>query len=82
MHNLLQSYEFIHKKLLELNINQNAYFKPISPKLTDLEVVALNITAEFSGVDSEYQLFRDLKGTYLFNKIDEIPLAKQQSLRL
>ncbi len=78
MRNLLQSYEFIHKILLELDINENAYFKPITPKMTDLEIVVLNITAEFSGVDSEYQLFRDLKGTYLFDKIERSVYNKRK----
>jgi len=78
MHNLLQSYELIHKKLLELQIKENAYFKPISPKLTDLEIVALNITAEFSGIDSEYQLFRHLKETYLFDKIERSVYNKRK----
>ena len=78
MHNLIQSYEFIHKNLLELKINENAYFKPITPKMTDLEIVALNITAEYSGIDSEYQLFRDLKGSYLFDKIERSVYNKRK----
>lgn len=78
MHNLLQSYEFIYKKLLELDINKNAYFKPIIPRMTDLEIVALNITAEFAGIDSEHQLFRNIKGTYLFDKIERSVYNKRK----
>ena len=70
MHNLLQSYEFILNQLKQIEIKDNAYFKPIKPKMTDLELFTLNITAEYLGIDSEYQLFRNLKGTYLFDKIE------------
>jgi hypothetical protein len=70
MHNLLQSYEFILNHLKQIEINDNAYFKPIKPKMTDLELFTLNITAEYLGIDSEHQLFRSLKGTYLFDKIE------------
>jgi Transposase DDE domain len=70
MHNLIQSYELILKNLRKLDIVENAYFKSIKPKLSDLEIVALNINAEYLGIDSEYQLFRNLYGTYLFDKIE------------
>ena len=70
MHNLIQSYELILNNLRVLEINENAYFKPIQPKLSDLELVAINITAEYLGIDSEYQLFRNLKNTYVFEKIE------------
>lgn len=70
MHNLIQSYELILNNLRILEINENAYFKPIQPKLSDLELVAINITAEYLGIDSEYQLFRNLKNTYVFEKIE------------
>ena len=78
MHNLLQSYEFIHKNLLELGIKENACFKPIIPKMTDLEIVELNITAEFLSIDSEYQLFRTLKQTYLSDKIERSVYNKRK----
>lgn len=70
MHNLIQSYELILNNLRILEIDENAYFKPIQPKLSDLELIAINITAEYLGIDSEYQLFRNLKNTYIFEKIE------------
>jgi hypothetical protein len=78
MHNLLQNYEFILKNLLALNINENAYFKPIKPKVTDLEIVALNIAAEHLSIDSEYQIFRELKGTYLYGQIERSVYNKRK----
>ena len=70
MHNFIQNYELILNNLKKLKIDENAYFKPIKPKLSNIEIIALNITAEYSGIDSEYQLFRNLKGTCLFGKIE------------
>ena len=70
MHNFIQNYELILNNLKKLKIDENAYFKPIKPKLSDIEIIALNITAEYSGIDSEYQLFRNLKETCLFGKIE------------
>lgn len=61
MNNLIQKYELILKTFREISISDNFYFKPITPKLTDLELVALNIAAESCGLDSEYQLFRELR---------------------
>ncbi|OAV69296.1 hypothetical protein Barb4_01784 [Bacteroidales bacterium Barb4] len=46
-------------------------FKQIrQPKLSDLELVALNLTARYMSFNSELQLFRVIKGTCLDNKID------------
>ena len=45
-------------KLLE---KDNLYFKPIKPKLTDLELISLIVLAEFESIDSEYKLLERLK---------------------
>ena len=47
----------------------NLYHKPIKPKLSDIELISLIILAEFKSIDSEYQLFRELKTTFLEGKI-------------
>lgn len=65
MNNLIQNYTFILDEFKKLSIEENFYYKPIKPKLSDLELITLNITAGYCGIDSEYQLFRDLKGTSL-----------------
>ena len=46
-------------------------FSQISqPKLSNIELVALNLTAEYMSYNSELQLFRILNGTCLKDKIE------------
>ncbi|KAA6327598.1 hypothetical protein EZS27_023432 [termite gut metagenome] len=46
-------------------------FKQIrQPKLSDLELVALNLTAEYMSYNSELHIFRIIKETYLDVKIE------------
>lgn len=78
MNNLIQNYTFILEVFRKLDITENFYHKPITPKLTDLELITLNLTAEYSGIDSEYQLFRDLKGTMLGYKIERSVYNKRK----
>lgn len=70
MNNFEANYELIFKELQKIGIEDNFYFKPIKPKLSDLELVVINITAEYLSIDSEYQLFRVLKNTCFENKIE------------
>ena len=78
MGNFEANYEIILNELQKSGIDPNAYFKPMKPKLSDLELVAINITAEFSSIDSEHQLFRDLKGTYLYDRIERSVYNKRK----
>lgn len=55
MNNLDAIYDFILNELRKLTLNENFYFKPIKPKLSDLELIAINISAEYLSLDSEYQ---------------------------
>ncbi|MGV4558567.1 IS982 family transposase, partial [Ornithobacterium rhinotracheale] len=57
MSNLEASYNFILNKLIEFSGTENFYFKPVKPKLSDIELISLIILAEFKSIDSEYQLF-------------------------
>jgi hypothetical protein len=52
MSNFEVKYKLILGKLQKLEFDTNYYFKPIQPKLFDLYLVIVNITAEF--LDSEY----------------------------
>jgi len=52
INNLIPNYTFILNEFRKLNISENFYYKPIRPKLFDLEVIVLNITAEYSGINS------------------------------
>lgn len=70
MSNFEASYKIILKELREISKSENFYFKPIMPKLSDIEVISLMISAEFKSIDSEYQLFRELKGTCIEGKIE------------
>lgn len=61
MSNLEASYKLILKELIKISKVENFYFKPRKPKLSDLELISLIILAEFKSIDSEYQLFREIK---------------------
>lgn len=78
MNNLIQNYTLILKEFRKLAIEENFYPKPIKPKLSDLELITLNIVAEYRGIDSEYQLFRDLKGTHLSDLIERSVYNKRK----
>lgn len=70
MNNLEASYKLILEELSKISDSDNFYFKPIAPKLSDLELISLIILAEFKSIDSEYQLFRDIKGFEIESKIE------------
>ena len=62
MNNLEASYNLILNNLREISGIEDFYFKPIKPKLSDIELISLIILAEFKSIDSEHQLFREIKG--------------------
>lgn len=70
MSNLEASYKLILKELRKISEKENLYFKPIKPKLSDLELISLIILAEFKSIDSEHQLFREIKGLEIASKIE------------
>ncbi|WP_229731862.1 IS982 family transposase [Psychroflexus planctonicus] len=70
MSNFMASYKLILRELRKISDKDDFYFKPIVPKLSDIELISLIILAEFKSIDSEYQLFRELKNTELENKIE------------
>ena len=49
---------------------EDFFFKPIKPKLSDIELISLIILAEFKSIDSEHQLFRDIKGFEIASRIE------------
>ena len=78
MNNLIQNYEII-LKTLQKNCSHITSFKQIkTPKLSNLELVALNLTAEYMMQNSELQLFRVLKNTYLKEKIERSNYNKRR----
>jgi len=58
MSNLLRSYTRIHTLLHELESNDNFLNQVRLPKLTDKQLIALNLAAEALGIDSERYLFK------------------------
>ena len=48
-----------------------------TPKLKDIELIAMNLTAEYMGIDSECQLFRDIPAV-LFSKIERSVYNKRK----
>ncbi len=70
MSNLEASYKLILIELRKIAEFENMYFKPIKPKLSDIELISLMILAEFKSIDSEHQLFRDIKGFEIASRIE------------
>src|SRR5690606_31447407 len=60
MNNLEQSYEKILDVLREFSVDNLLSHQRRKPKLSDLELISLNLTAEYKGIDSENDLFRQL----------------------
>ena len=70
MNNLIQNYKIILKELTNTCSHIKSKKQIRVPKLSDLELVSLNITAEYMSINSELQLFRILAGTELESKIE------------
>lgn len=70
MSNFIASYKLILKELRNISEKDNFYFKPIKPRLSDIEMISIIILAEYKSIDSEHQLFRELKDTELEAKIE------------
>lgn len=78
MNNLVQNYEIILKRLRAHNLSENFHLQRRKPKLSDLEVAALAMTAEYMSISSELQLFRVIKGTCLQDKIERTVFNKRR----
>ena len=78
MNNLIQNYEIILKELTKTCEHIVSSKKIRLPKMSDLELVALNITAEYMSINSELQLFRCISGTVLDGKIERSVYNKRK----
>jgi len=65
MNNLNANYERILEVLRKISKEQLLTYQRRQPKLSDLELISLSLTAEFMGIDSENDLFRRLPQTIL-----------------
>jgi len=63
MNNLNANYERILEVLRKISKEQLLSYQRRRPKLSDLELISLSLTAEFMGIDSENDLFRRLPKT-------------------
>lgn len=63
MNNLSANYERILKVLQKISKEQLLIYQRRQPKMSDLELISLSLTAEFMGIDSENDLFRRLPKT-------------------
>lgn len=70
MNNFIQNYEIILNNLQKLNVHISCFHQIRKPKLNNIELIAMNLTAEYMSIDSECQLFRLINGTYLDGKIE------------
>lgn len=60
MNNFIRNYEKILETLQSIEINMNFSNQIRKPKLSDIELIAIDLTSEFLGIDSERDLFRKL----------------------
>ena len=58
MNNLIANYKRILEVLRTISKENQLPYQRRSPKMSDLEVISLNLTAEYMGIDSETNLFR------------------------
>lgn len=65
MNDLIENYEIFLNNLKTTCEDIESFSQIRKPKLSNLELVALNLTAEYMSINTELQLFRCLKGTYL-----------------
>ena len=70
MHNFETNFDKI-LETLQQNIKKNNYLiQKRKPKLSDIEIIAMDLTAQYMSIDSEHQLFRDLVSTRLYKLIE------------
>ena len=65
MNNLTANYERILEVLRKISKEQLLTYQRRKPKMSDLELISLSLTAEFMSIDSENDLFRNLPESFL-----------------
>ena len=77
MSNLEKNYAKILDTLHQVEPQKNFLNQIRTPKLSDIELIALNITSEYMGIDSERDLFRQLPKS-LLDKIERSVYNKRK----
>jgi hypothetical protein len=54
--------------------------KYVFQSFPNIELIAMNITSEYLGIDSECQLFRVIEGSYLEDKIERSVYNRRKRL--
>ena len=67
MHNFKANYEIILKVLKQISKETLLPYQRRTPMLSDIEIISINLTAEYLGIDSECDLFRKLPPELLSN---------------
>lgn len=78
MNNLIENYEIILNNLKTTCGDIESFSQIKQPKLSNIELVAINLTAEYMSINTELQLFRCLKGTYLEAMIERSVYNKRR----
>ena len=60
MNNFSANYEKILETLAQVSTKMNFLNQKRKPRLSDIELISIDLTAEYMSIDSEYQLFRVL----------------------
>lgn len=79
MNNFIQNYEIILENISKFEIVFD-FIQIRAPKLGNLEILAMNLTAEYIGITSECQLFRTISNTYLSSKIERSVYNRRKRL--
>lgn len=78
MNNFNANYKKIHQVLQSNFNNDNFIFQKRKSKLSDIELIAIDLTAQYMSIDSECQLFRVFKGLDFENKIERSVYNKRK----
>jgi len=70
MNNFSANYEKILKVLKSITTVESFFTQKRKPKLSDIELVAVDLTAQYMSIDSECQLFRTISGLEIEQKIE------------
>lgn len=78
MNNLIQNYEIILKHLINTCSHIETSRKIRTPKLSDLELVALNITAEYMSINYELHYLNVFQRLLWTEKLKEACTTKEK----
>ena len=79
MSNIVKNYFRVLEVISSLNVDFNDSFRVgRKPKMTDIEVVALSLTAEFMSIDSENALFHHFDISQISNLIERSQYNKRR----